>query len=190
MARVVGHLSVEELEAGFRSAGDARAARHFQVIWLLAKGHTIARVAEVTSFLPRWIGELLARYNARGPTALGDLRRRNAGVDTVLKPALLERLRERLAAPPPDGGVWTSGKAARWMANQLGLAALAPQRGWEALRAVGWSIQAPRPRHPQAATPEEREAFKKSWPRPSPRRRPAVPASRSRRSPRTSTALG
>src|SRR4051812_32960656 len=38
MARVAGHLSVEDLEAGFRSARDPTAARHFQVIWLLARG--------------------------------------------------------------------------------------------------------------------------------------------------------
>jgi hypothetical protein len=35
-----------------------------------------------------------------------------------------------------------------------------PQRGWEALKAINWSVQKPRPRHPKAATPEEREAFK------------------------------
>src|SRR3954466_1374785 len=67
MARVAGHLSVEDLEAGFRSARDPTAARHFQVIWLLARGHTIADVAAVTSFVPRWIEQLLARYNAHGP---------------------------------------------------------------------------------------------------------------------------
>ena len=67
MARVAGHLSVEDLEAGFRSARDPTAARHFQVIWLLARGHTIADVAEVTSFVPRWIEQLLnpARHEAR-----------------------------------------------------------------------------------------------------------------------------
>jgi transposase len=188
MARVVDHLSVAELEARFRSAETLTAARHFQAIWLLAKGHTIAEVSEVTAFVPRWIEQLVARYNAEGPAALGDLRRRNAGVATVLKPELLERLRERLADPPPDGGVWTSGKVAAWMARELGVQAVAPQRGWEALKAVGWSIQSPRPTNPAAATPEQREAFKKSWPRPSPKRPPSTPTSPSRSSRRTSIA--
>src|SRR3954467_8746124 len=156
MARVAGHLSVEDLEAGFRSARDPTAARHFQVIWLLARGHTIADVAAVTSFVPRWIEQLLARYNAHGPEALGDLRRRNGGVPRVLRPALLERLRARLEAPPPDGGLWSSRKVAAWVAGELGLAAVLPQRGWEALKAIDWSVQKPRPRHPAAATPEER----------------------------------
>jgi len=47
MARVADHLSVEDLEAGFRSERDPTAVRHFQVIWLLARGHTIADVAAV-----------------------------------------------------------------------------------------------------------------------------------------------
>src|SRR5215208_1713859 len=133
----------------------------------LARGHTIADVAAVTSFVPRWIEQVLARYNAHGPEALGDLRRRNGGVPSVLRPALLERLRARLEAPPPDGGLWSSPKVAAWMAGELGLAAVLPQRGWEALKAIGWTVQKPRPRHPASATPEEREAFKKSWSRPS-----------------------
>src|SRR3954447_3812000 len=188
MARVAGHLSVEDLEAGFRSARDPTAARHFQVIWLLARGHTIADVAAVTSFVPRWVEQLLARYNAKGPDALGDLRRRNGGVPSVLRPALLEGLRARLTQPPPDGGLWSSRKVAAWMAGELGLAEVLPQRGWEALKAIGWSVQKPRPRHPASATPEEREAFKKSWPRSLPRKRQSTRIRRSRSGPRTSTA--
>ena len=97
MARVASHLSVEDLEAGFRSARDPTAARHFQVIWLLARGHTIADVAAVTSFVPRWIEQLLARYNAQGLGAVGDLRRRNGGVPSVLCPELLARLPDGLS---------------------------------------------------------------------------------------------
>jgi transposase len=190
MARVAGHLSVDDLEAEFRSARDPTATRHFQVIWLLARGHTIADVAAVTSFVPRWIEQLLARYNAHGPEALGDLRRRNGGVPSVLRPGLLERLRARLEAPPPDGGLWSSRKVAAWMAGELGLAEVLPQRGWEALKAIGWSVQKPRPRHPAAATPEERETFKKSWSRPSLRREPSTRTRRSRSGPRTSIVSG
>ena len=66
----------------------------------------------MTLFGQRWIEQLLERYNALGPSALGDLRRGNGASAKVLKPELLERLRVRLAEPPPDGGVWTSGKVA------------------------------------------------------------------------------
>ena len=134
MARVADHLSVEDLEARLRSAQDPTATRHVQVIWLFARGHTIADVAAVTSFVPRWIEQLLARYNAHGPEALGDLRRRNGSAPSVLRPELLARLPERLATPPSDGGLWSSRKVAAWMASELGLAAVLPQRGWEERR--------------------------------------------------------
>ncbi len=59
------------------------------------------------------------------------------------------------------------------MVGALGLEKVAPQCGWEALRAIGWTIQVPRPRHPQAVTGEEREAFKMNSPRQS-RRKPSA----------------
>ena len=162
MARVAEHLSVADLEARYVGSRDVRSGRHLQTIWLLAKGHTIAQVSEMTAFGVRWIEQLLARYNAEGPAALGDLRRGNGATATVLTPPLLAKLRERLPDPPPDGGIWSSRKVAEWMAEELGLEQVAPQRGWEALKAVGWSIQAPRPRNPKTASPDEAAAYKKN----------------------------
>jgi transposase len=188
MARIVEHLSIEELERRYRAARDATEARHTQAIWLLAQGRSVLDVAGVLAFAPRWVEELAARYNAFGPDALGDQRRRNGRAASVLTPALLAALAGRLRAPPEDGGHWTGPKVARWMAGQLGLERVHPQRGWEALKRVRWSIQAPRPRHPRSATPEQRAEFKRgSTPPPhGPRRR--TPTGRSRSGPRTSTA--
>jgi transposase len=162
MATVCDHLSVEELEERFVGCQDATASRHFQVIWLLARGHTVSQVSATTAYGERWIEQLLARYNTEGPEALGDLRRRNGATATILKPGLLARLRDRLREPPADGGLWSSRKAADWMAAELGLKLVAPQRGWEALKAIGWSIQTPRPKNPKSASPEEAAAFKKN----------------------------
>ncbi len=188
MARIVGHLSVAELEARYRAARDVTEARHFQAIWLLAQGRTFLEVAEVLAFVPRWVEELAQRYNAFGPEALGDRRRRNGRAATLLTEAVLSALAERVRAPPEDGGVWSGPKVAAWMARHLGLAKVHPQRGWEALKRIEWSIQAPRPRHPRAASPEQRAAFEGGSRRRSrgPRRR--IPTGRSRSGPRTSTA--
>ena len=185
--RIVEHLSVGELERRYRTARDATEARHTQAIWLLAQGRTVLDVAGVLAFAPRWVEELAARYNAHGPDALGDQRRRNGRIASVLTPELLAALCDRLRVPPEDGGAWTGPKVATWMAAQLGLERVHAQRGWEALKRVRWSIQAPRPRHPRSATPEQRADFKGgSTLRPhAPRRR--TPARLSRSGPRTST---
>ena len=127
-------------------------------------------------FVRRWVEELVARYNRFGPSSLGDRRRGNGAKPQILTPEVLAMLSERVKTPPDDGGVWTAKKVALVMAAALGLARVAEQRGWEALRAIGWTIQRPRPRHAQAATPEAQAAFKKSLARLSPRKQSAIPA--------------
>jgi transposase len=188
MAHIVEHLPLDELEARYRGSQDATEARHLQAIWLLAQGRTVLEVAEVLAFVPRWVEQLAARYNASGSEALGDQRRRNGRPASLLTPELLAALARRLKRTPDDGGVWSGPKVAAWMARHLGWAAVHPQRGWDALRRLGWSLQAPRPRHPRAAASEERAALKKRlatrWRGP---KRP-IPTGRSRSGPRTSTA--
>ena len=136
----------------------------------------MAETARLTGFVPRWIEELLVRYNQFGPSSLGDRRRGNGARPTILTPEILDMLRERLTSPPEDSGVWTSKKVVAVMAAELGLASVAEQRGWEALRAIGWTIQRPRPRHARAAGLEAQAEFKKSSPKPSLRKRDAIPA--------------
>ena len=176
MAEVVAHLSLAELQAGYRTSGDAKLARHCQVIWLLAQGRSCAEVGQLTSLARRWVEQLLARYNAFGPSSLGDRRRGNGAQPTILTPAVLDLLRERLTSPPEDGGLWTAKKVAAVMAAELGLAKVAEQRGWEALRAVGWTIQRPRARHARAASPEAQAEYKKASRERSPKRQSATPA--------------
>src|ERR671911_1032906 len=175
MARIVEHLPLEELEARYRAARDATEARHTQAIWLLARGRTFLEVAEVLAFAPRWVEELAARYNASGPAALGDQRRRNGRAASLLTQDVLAALAERMRTPPEAGGLWSGPKVAAWMARRLGLERVHPQRGWDALKRIEWSLQAPRPRHPRAATPERRADFERGSRRPSPGPRRRIP---------------
>jgi transposase len=180
-------VSVEALRDRYVSSADVMEARHFQTIWLLAKGHSVGDVAETTSFGRRWIEQLVVRYNVEGPDSLGDLRRRNGAPARVLTPEVLAKLRVRLQEPPSDGGLWTSAKVAAFIARELGLTSVAVQRGWEALKACGMSIQTPRPKNPRSATPEEMAIFKKASKMSSPKKPRSIPNGRSRSSPATNT---
>lgn len=190
MARIVDHLSLEELRRRWRTRADATEARHYQAIWHLAQGRSFAETSALTGFVKRWLEQLARRYNASGPSALGDQRRRNGRTPTVLTPEVLTKLKARLDTEPDGGGVWTAKKAAAFMAAELGVEKVSEPRGWEALRAVGYTRQRPRPRHTLSATPEEQDGFKKNSPTRSTRSAPPTRKRSSKSSPPTNTASG
>jgi transposase len=158
---VVGHLSAAELGRRYRTARDRVARGHLQVVWLLAQGRGRGEVARIMGLSGVWVAEIVRRYNAAGPDGLGDRRRGNAGARPLLDAEGEAALRATLADPPADGGLWTGPKVAAWMAARLGREVW-PQRGWDYLRKLGHSPQAPRPRHAKAASPEEQAEYKKA----------------------------
>jgi transposase len=154
------HLTVNELHTRYRQATDPVARSHWQIIWLLAQGTSTAQVATATGYSLPWIRALAHRYNHAGPAALGDRRHANPGATSLLTPALQAQLASLLEGPAPDGGIWSGPKVATWMAEHLGQP-VHPQRGWEVLRRLGFTLQRLRPRHTQAE-PEAQAAFKQS----------------------------
>ena len=157
---IQAHLSEDELETRYRRAKDPVVRSHWQIIWLLAQGLASAQVAAVTGYTVNWIRTMARRYNQQGPAGLEDRRHRNPGAVGLLSPAQRQALSAALEQPPPDGGIWTGPKAAAWMAATLGRR-VHPQRGWEALRRLGWTSKVPRPRHVKA-DPLAQAAFKKT----------------------------
>ena len=147
----------------YRAARQPIERSHLQIIWLLSQGRSEREVAAVTGYGQRWITEIVRRYNAGGASGLGDQRAKNMGAQPLLSPEEEEALREALAEPPTDGGLWTGPKVAAWMTRRLGRKVW-PQRGWDYLRKLEHSLQVPRPRHAKAASAEEQDAFKRGSP--------------------------
>ena len=56
---------------------------------------------------------------------------------------MLEVVRLRLAEPTPDGDLWSSRKVAGAIVAHLRLKRVLPQRGWEVLKALGYTLQRP-----------------------------------------------
>ena len=163
MTTIKAQLSSFELETRYEAAADPVGKNHFHALWLLSSGYEVDEVTEILSFSPRWVRALIKRYNEGGAEALGDQRIHNGTRPTILTPEALAALKERIKTPPDDGGLWTGPKIARWFAKFHGLQSVHDQRGWDALIAIGYSIQQPRPRHPDAATKEDRAALKKNF---------------------------
>ena len=53
MAKEAGHLSLAEVQAGYRTSADGKLARRDRVIWLLARGRSCAEVAQLWSLARR-----------------------------------------------------------------------------------------------------------------------------------------
>ena len=157
------HLSVDNLQALYQDAQDSTRRSHYQVIWLLAKGRSTRDVADVTGYSLDWVRQLAQRYNREGPEGLGDKRHDHPGATPILNDAQQEQLRQALLKPHPQEGLWNSRLVAEWILEQTGRE-VHPQRGWEYLKRLGFSLQKPRPRHEQASD-EAQEEFKKncSW---------------------------
>lgn len=158
-ATVADHLSLDELARRYRTARDPVERTHWQALWLVAGGRACAETASIVGYSPTWLRTLIRRYNAEGAAGVIDHRHANPGGAALLSPEQKQALRAALAAPPPDGGLWTSRKVAAWIGNELGRP-IAEQRGWDYLRRLGFSLQRPRLREVRA-DPDAQAAFVK-----------------------------
>jgi transposase len=157
------HLPVADLQQRYRTARDASDARRWQALWLLSQDQPIGSVATIVGLHRNSLRALIKRYNARGPAAVSDARANNPGSRQPFLTAEQEdALRAALSQPHPDGGVWNGARVARWIAQLTGRQQVYRQYGWAVLRRLGLSPQVPRPRHRQAATPEQQDAWKKN----------------------------
>lgn len=143
------HLTTGELERRYRRAHDPVERSHYHILWLLSQGKLTREVAAASGYSVGWIQTLARRYNQQGPAGMGDRRHANPGAAAVLNREQHAALGRALQAPPPDGGVWTSGKVAAWIEQTTGRKVRA-QRGWEYLRRLGYTPQVPRPTHAKA----------------------------------------
>jgi transposase len=69
------------------------------------------------------------------------------GKKPLLKEEQFQELKEQLKKRPPDGGLWTGPKVARWIEKITGIEKVWNQRGWDYLKKSKYSWQKPRPKH-------------------------------------------
>lgn len=166
---LAAHLGVGELRARARARRgvDAKETRRWQALWLFSQGRSTAQVSAACGFSEGWVREIVRRYNAQGVGGVSDgHRRRPGGARPLLNEAQREQLAAAIEAPVParlGGGLWSGRKVALWV-KAATERTIRPQQGCAYLRQLGFGLRVPRPRHRQAASPEEQAAFKKSSP--------------------------
>jgi transposase len=159
----VRHRTVNQLRAKYRACRHPVEKVRWHAVWLLARTdepRAPAQVAAVVGLSDVTVRAVLHRWNARGPDGLADGRKGNGSepkLTTRRRDALYVALQQR----PPDGGVWTGPKVARYVRDRWRVG-VGPVTGWRWLRDLGFTLQVPRPSHPKSAGPPARRAWKKT----------------------------
>jgi transposase len=159
----VRHRSVSQLRYRYVSCRHPVEKPRWHALWLLARvdePRTPAQVADLVGLSAVTVRAVLHRWNATGPDGVTDGRKGNGS-----EPKLTARRRDALYAAlqkrPPDGGVWTGPKVARYVRTRWSVE-VGPVTGWRWLRDLGFTLQVPRPSHPQSADPPTRRSWKKT----------------------------
>jgi transposase len=178
---IVPHLSPDEIARRYRTCRTGVEKTHWQILWLLTRSETPpapAEVARQVGLTPAWVRTILKRWNTDGPGGLADRRATANGGQSKLTADQQIELWDALRHAPPDGGLWTAPKLAAYVRDRWGVA-VCNQTAWGWMGGLGFSLQVPRPSHPEAATPAARRAWKRRPGRPA--RRAEAAASREAR---------
>jgi transposase len=161
---VVRHLSAARAEAQYRACKHPVEKVRWHAIWLLLRTdpvRTPAQVADLVGLSVITTRDILKRWNELGPEGLADGRKNN-GSESKLGADQRAQLLAALKKRPPDGGLWSGPKVVAFVRTKWGVE-ICPQTGWKWLVDLGFTLQVPRPSHPQAAGPAAQKRWKKTY---------------------------
>lgn len=182
----VRHLPASNLRHEYRACRHPVGEVRWHALWLLARAdepRTPAQVAGVVGPSDVTVRAALHRRNGDGPGGVTDARR-GSGSAPKLSARQRNALDVALQKRPPDGGLWTGPKVARYVRDRWGVG-VGPVTGWRWLRDLGFTLQVPRPSHPRSAGPPTRRAWRRTCGGGSGGRGPRTRARGSRCGPRT-----
>lgn len=160
----VRHRTVNQVWAKYRACRHPVEKARWHAVWLLARTdvpRTAALVADVVGLSSVTVRAVRRRWNDHGPAGLGD-RRKGNGAPPKLTPRRRAAPYAGLQKRPPDGGLWTGPKVARYVRDRWHVV-VRPETGWRWLRDLGFTRQVPRPSHPGAASPTTRRGWERTY---------------------------
>ena len=166
-AYLAPHLSCHELKQKYLSSQEPVESRRWHLLWKVSLGWTLKNSAIAVGISYDYAKEIIKKYNQLGTAGVENLKnkstQRRGGKQSLLTETQLEKLAQQLKSKPPDGGVWSGPKVARWIEKENCVEKVWNQRGWDYLKKLRYSCQSPRPKH-RKADADEQEAFRKALP--------------------------
>ena len=149
-AYLVDHFSSDELKKKYKTCNEPVEARRWHLLWKISLGWTIKNAAIAVGLDYQYSFKILKKYNEFGEEGVKNLKKKSIEHPRGKKPLLNEQqflqLTVELKKRPPDGGIWTGPKVARWIEKVTGIEKVWHQRGWDYLKKSKYSWQKPRPK--------------------------------------------
>lgn len=127
------------------------------------KGESIDEIAEITNLKRRTVHAILHRFQGRGIDGKNSIKQ--TGRPALLTIKQRRDLVKQLERGPPRNktGLWSTKEVREYIKERYGVN-YTPVHVWELLKALGFTLQRPRPRHRKAPGAEEIDRFKKKLP--------------------------
>ena len=161
---IAPHLPSKEIEKRYKSCKYLAERERWQILSLMTQEGYACSAQEAAMIVKKsavGVRKIISRYNKHGPAGLTDQRKGRSGRKPVLSKNQRKKLYRSIQKDSPDGGLWTGPKVAQWVRDHAGVA-VSKVTGWQYLKALGFTIQVPRPAHTEAATPAGRTVWKKN----------------------------
>jgi transposase len=166
-AYLANHFSSDELKEKYLKSKDSVEARRWHLLWKVSQGWTIKNSALAVGYSYPYAQKIINRYNQNGGEGVRNRQNKTSnhvrGKKRLLSQSQLEKLTRAIENKPPDGGIWTGTKVARWMEKETAREKVWNQRGWDYLKKCNYSWQSPRPANKKADKLAQ-EIFKNNLP--------------------------
>jgi hypothetical protein len=137
-AYIANHFSAEELKDKYRCCKEPVEARRWHLLWKISSGWTIKDAALAVGLDYQYAFKILKKYNEWAEEGVKNRKKTShphrRGKAPLLNEAQLSELIIQLKKIPPDGGIWTGPKVARWIEKVTGREKVWDQRGWDYLK--------------------------------------------------------
>ena len=118
---VTAHLSADEVGDRYRHCSDPKEKTRWYLVWRLLRDDalTCERAGPLVGLSDTHARTVLKRWNAAGPAGLTDGRKGNRSAGKLTAAHQAEAF-DALQAEPPDGGLWSGPKLARYARDRWG----------------------------------------------------------------------
>jgi len=153
-------VSIQELRGLYKAEKKAKPKLRLLCAIHRKEGKSIDDIAGFTNMKRRTVHETLRRFVDRGISAKDSIKQTGRPPELTLKQRKKLVLRLEQGPSYNKGGLWTTKDVREYIRKEFGVT-YTHGHVWELLKATGFSLQRPRPRHYKAPSKREITDFKK-----------------------------